>query len=119
MFKLDDNEDTIIKNWPVIISKPQDGGKVQTHEINVDYLMLPQDELSELIESSKENNGYTDIDICRRVVKGINGIADEQGKGIEYSPELLERLIQRPYIRTALVSTYFDAVAGRKAKRKN
>ena len=119
MFKLDDNEETIIKNWPVIINVPQDGGATQKHEITADYLLLPQDQLDELLATSRESDGSTDADILRRVVKRLGGVGDADGKAIDYTPELLERMIKRPYARAALVSTYFEAASGKKAKRKN
>jgi hypothetical protein len=120
MFKLDDNEETIIRNWPVIISVPQDGGAVQKNEISADFLLLPQDELDELMAASRESEGgSTDMDILRRVVKRITGVADADGKALDYTPELLDRLLNKSFIRSALVTTYFEAASGKKAKRKN
>jgi hypothetical protein len=120
MFKLDDNEETIIKNWPVIISVPQDGGAVQKNEISADYLLLPQDQLDDLLAASRESEGgTTDADILRRVVIRVGGVADADGKTLDYMPELLERLIKIPFCRAALVTTYFEAASGKKAKRKN
>lgn len=120
MFKLEDNDETVIKNWPVIISIPQDGGMVQKHEVSVDFLLLPQDQLTELMEASRESEGGSvDADILRRVVKRVTGVADADGKALDYTPELLERLIKKAFVRTAMVSTYFEASCGKKAKRKN
>jgi len=119
MFKLDDNEETIIKNWPVIINVPHDNGATQKHEITADFLLLPQDQLDEVLAASLDGEGSLDADILRRVVKRIAGVADAEGKAIDYTPELLERLIKRPYARSALLGTYFEAASGKKAKRKN
>jgi len=120
MFKLDDNEETIIKNWPVLINVPQDGGAVQKHEITADFLLLPQDQLDDLMTASRDSEGGSvDVDILRRVVKRITGVADADGKALDYTAELLERLIKKAYIRSALVTTYFEAASGKKAKRKN
>lgn len=120
MFKLDDNDEIIIRNWPVIINVPQDGGGVQKHEITADYLMLPQDQLDDLIASSRESEGgNVDADIVRRVVKRLGGVADADGKALDYTPELLEKMVKKSYVRLALTSTYFEAAAGKKAKRKN
>lgn len=120
MLKLDDNEETILKKWPVIISVPKDGGAVQKHEITADFLLLPQNELDELIEASRDaEDGSVDRDILRRVVKQLGDVADAEGKAIDYTPELLERMLKKAYIRAALISTYFEASSGKKAKRKN
>lgn len=115
MFKLDDNEETIIKNWPVIISIPQDGGGVQKQEISVDYLLLPQDQIDEIIGAE----GYSDGDLLRIVVRRVTGVGDADGKALDYTPELLGRLIRKQYVRAAMVTTYFEAASGKKAKRKN
>jgi len=119
MFKLDDNEETIIRNWPVIINVPQDGGATQKQEITADFLLLPQDQLDELASASRDGEGSIDADILRRVVKRLGGVADAEGKALDYTSELLERVIKKTYVRSALVSTYFEVSAGRKAKRKN
>lgn len=119
MFQLDDNEQTLVRNWPVIINVPQDGGTTRKREITADYLLLPQDEQDELLSQAQSDDGKVDAEILRRVVKGIGGVADAEGKPIEYSPELLERLMQKAYIRLALINTYLEATAGQKAKRKN
>jgi len=119
MLKLDDSEETLIKNWPVIINVPQDSGATQKHEITADFLLLPQDQLDELLASSRESEGSVDADILRRVVRRLGDVADADGKPLDYTPALLDRMIQRPYIRSALVTTYFEAAAGKKAKRKN
>ncbi|HEU0282324.1 MAG TPA: hypothetical protein VFQ99_00950 [Gallionella sp.] len=119
MFKLDDNEEIIIKNWPVIINVPQDGGGVMKCEVFADYLLLPQDQYDEQLAASREGDGNVDADILRRVVRRLEGFADADGKAIDFTPELLERVIRKSYIRAALMATYFEVCAGKKAKRKN
>ena len=120
MFKLDENEEIIIKNWPVIISKPQDGGTQQKHQITADFLLLPDDKLEELMAASRESeNGNVDRDIARRVVVKISGVAGADNTPLEFNAELLEKLLNKRYVRSALVATYFDAVNGKKAKTKN
>lgn len=120
MFKLmDDEEEVIIKDWPVVLSMPQDGGAVQKHEIRADFLLLSQDEIDAQLEQSREGEGNADADILRRVVKRLGGIADAEGKVLDYTPDLLEKMLKRPYARSALISTYFEASAGKKGKRKN
>lgn len=120
MFKLmDDEEELVIKDWPVLINIPQDGGKVAKHEIRTDFLMLPQAEVDEQLEQSRESDGNADRDILRRVVRNLSDVADSEGKPLEFTKELLDRMINKPFVRSALISSYFDAANGRKAKRKN
>ncbi len=121
MFKLMDDEDAgkEIKDWPVLINIPQDGGKVAKHEIRADFLLLPQADVEEQMEQSRESDGNVDRDILRRVVRKLSDVADAEGKPLDYTTELLERMINKSYVRSALISCYFDAANGRKAKRKN
>lgn len=120
MFKLDDNEEIIIRNWPVVITVPQDGGAVQKNEITADFLLLPQDQLDELLAASRDGDvSNADPDLLRRVVQRLGGIGDAGGTAIDYTPDLLERMIKKPFVRSALVTSYFEASAGKKAKRKN
>jgi hypothetical protein len=117
--RLDDSEEILIKKWPVVVSSPKDGGGVSTNEILVDFALLPQDELDTVIEASRDGDGGGDANVLRRVVKSVSGIEDADGKAIDYSDDLLNRLLKRPNIRSAMMTAYFDAVIGKKGKRKN
>lgn len=120
MFKLlDEAEGRLVKKWPVLIKVPLDEGRVAQHEIRADYLVLPQDELDALMEASRESEGKADSDLMRRVVRCLHDVEDKDGNPIDYTPELLERMLKIPSARLALVTTYFEAAAGQKAKRKN
>ena len=119
MFKLQDDTELLIKNWPVVIGVPQDEGRIAKHEIRADFHVLPQAEIEELMEASREGGGSVDADTLRRVVRRVHDVADAEGKPMDYTPELLERMIQIPYVRIALITAYFEAAAGKKAKRKN
>lgn len=57
--------------------------------------------------------------MLKRVVRRVTGVADADGNALDYTPELLERIITKTYIRVALVNSYWDANSGKKAKRKN
>lgn len=120
MFKLTDDNDegTIIKNWPVIISVPQDGGTVQQHQITADFLLLPHTELDEMA-AALEGDGRLDVEMLRRVVKRVGNVSDANGAVLDSSPELIERLLKKAYVRAALIKTYHEAASGQKAKRKN
>ena len=115
----DENEEILIKDWPVIINVPQDGGVVAKHEIRADFALLPQDKIDEQIEASRESNGNADIGILEQVLRKLGGFQDKSGNKLEYSVELQTRVIKIPYVRSALVNAYFEAAGGKKAKRKN
>lgn len=119
MFKLDDNEEIIIKNWPVIINIPQDGGTTRAHQINADFLLLPQDKYNEQLEISRDSDSGADTEMLRRVVKRLDGVADADGKPLDYTPDLLDKMLKKAFVRSALFDAYNEANSGKKAKRKN
>ena len=119
MLKLDTSDETIIRNWPVIINVPQDGGTIAKHEITVDFMLLSQDRYSELLKDFEESGTEPNVEMLKRLVRGIKGVADESGNPLEFSEELLARLTKKAYVRVALFNAYTDANTGNKAKRKN
>lgn len=119
MFKLPEETELLVKKWPVVVSVPQDDGRIAKYEIRADYHLLSQEELDDLMEASRESGGSTDADMLRRVVRCLYDVQDAGGHAIEHSDDLLDRLINIPYVRIGLVNAYFTAAAGQKAKRKN
>ena len=120
MFKLPDpSDEPLIKSWPVLISAPQDGGRVAKFEVTADFVMLPQSEIDDLLEQARESDGNVDNAVIDRVVRGLAGFSDTSGNAIPYGPDLVERIKGIPYVRKAIVTAFFDATHGRKAARKN
>jgi hypothetical protein len=109
----------IVRNWPVVVPVPEDGGKISKHEIFVDYEVLPQSELEELEQTARQSGESMDSLLLSRVVKSINGLVDEQNKPIEFNEETLAASKNRGNQRQAMVLAYYDVHAGRKAARKN
>lgn len=114
-----ENEETIIKDWPVLINAPQSGGAVARHEVRADFALLSQEEIDAQIEESRDSNGNADIDILKKVLRNLGGFQDAAGNKLDYSPDMQARVLKIPYVRSALINTYFEAAAGKKAKRKN
>ncbi len=114
-----ENEETIIKDWPVIINVPQSGGAVAKHEVRADFLMLSQEQIDAQIEESRESNGNADIGILNQVLRNLGGFQDASGNKLDYSADMQARVLKIPYVRSAMINTYFEAAAGKKAKRKN
>jgi hypothetical protein len=107
MFKLV-NKRTV--KWPVTIQVPQDGGGSRPSKITCEYELLPQAELDDLLAASG------DAAFLRQVVLGIDGLADEDGQTLAYSDEIAGQLFQIVYARNAIMSGYFEALAGGRAK---
>ena len=101
----DEQEAKIVRKWPVVIQVPQDGGQVTKSEIECDFMILPQDEMDALIQSSREGDG--DEDVLRRVWVGFGRVQDAAGNPIEYSDAVRDRMLKIPYVRGAILRGYF------------
>jgi hypothetical protein len=107
MFKLQSLETPI--RWPVRVSIPRDGGVASKVTFHASFRVLPQDRLDELASAS-------DADWAEAIVAGWDGVADEDGATIEFSPEALARMVQIVYVREAIRLAYFDCMNGRAVK---
>ena len=47
------------------------------------------------------------------------GVENEAGEPIEFSPEALAGLMEISYVRTALIRSYFESISGGASRRKN
>ncbi len=103
--------------WPVTISVPQDGGRVQKHEITARFDILPQSRLDDLVRGQR--GADEDKDLLREVLLGWDGVADEDGVAIEFADAPRDQLLDIPYVRGALLKAYFEAASGSAAARKN
>lgn len=97
--------------WPVTVEVPQDGGKTQKAEFEVEFEVLAQDQLEALPREGK--------DMLAAVVIGWSGVQDEGGEPIEYSEEAKAQLLGVTYVRAALFGAYQEVQVGRAAARKN
>ena len=89
-------------DWPVIVPVPQDGGKLQEQTLQVRFQLLDESEEKEI--DAGEDAGRERI---RRAVLGFAG--SEQA---EFTPELLEAMLNRPYVRLALNKAYAEFSVG-------
>ena len=104
--------------YPVNIHEPENGRKI-VRKVDFSFLTISPDEVADLLLRSKEaqlsgEDSSFDRDLCVRVVKGWKSgdITDEQGAAIEFSDDMLLALIDIPYVRKAIVETYFEALNG-------
>lgn len=110
MFKLA-TKNTVL--WPVTVNVPADGGGVAKHTMSVEFLVLPQDEME---RAAREGD-----DLLARTVCGWKdgAVMDESGQAIAFSDEAKARLLNIPYVRTALFAALAEINQGRAAARKN
>jgi hypothetical protein len=114
MFKVSNNR--VVKDWPVIISVPQDGGRVMKYEAKADFEIIAQPEQDAIYA----NNG-NDVTLLNRTVVGW---PDGQFQGADESPLLFNdeskaQLFAISYVRQAFTAAYLLAFNGREGQRKN
>lgn len=120
MFTLADKR--IVKNWPVPVSAPKDGGGATEQAMKADIkLMSTEQMLAEIkaeesaIESVADAIAYQKS-FVRKYVRGLDDIADTNGEAIAYSADVLERVLDIPYARRALYEAVWDASRGAPTK---
>jgi len=114
---MDDDKAKEIKNWPVMINIPADGGATTKSEIRCDFLLLPQDDIDSSIQAARD--GDEEADLMRRAWIGFNGVQDSSGNMVEFSAVNRDKLLKISYVRSAVTREYFNAVSGGKPKRGN
>ena len=114
MFKISQNR--IVKEWPVVIAVPQDGGRVMKQEAKVDFDIITQPEQDALYA-----NGGNDVTLLQRVVKGwADGqFQNEDESPLRYNEESMALLFAISYVRQAFVAAFYLAFTGREGQRKN
>lgn len=109
-FKVEENKSV---KWPVTVAIPRDGGRTTKATFSATFKLLEQDELDNVME----NGG--DREIGCAVLQDWEGVSDADGSPMPFSEAARDRLLAIPYIRTAIVSAYFQCSSGREAARKN
>lgn len=92
-------------NWPVRVPVPQDGGTVEAQEFIARFRLLTADE-EEAAKQSEDPDAFH-----KAFWVGLGGEDKD-----EFTPELVARMLARPYIRRALMTAYFECVSGSPAK---
>ena len=108
MFKLKKIPDVTLE---VPIDVPGDHGKSSRHTIRVKYRLLSVTEQKEVFEAP-DHQRPTDDALMARDVLDILDVKDEAGEPMAYSEELLEQMMDIPYVRASLVKGWLRAQAG-------
>lgn len=86
---------------------PIDGGhREETFEVT--YRVLTVEKIADFNLTTPE--GTTGF--LKAVLVELHDIADAQGNPVDYSDEVRDAVLNLPYARSAIVSGYFDGVAG-------
>lgn len=93
-------------DWPVKVSVPQDGGGVSEETFTARFRLLDDAEMA-TVEAHKEPAK----ELIRKALVGFGKDA-----GAEFSPELLEQMLARGFVRIAFNRAYGEFSMGVAAK---
>ena len=114
MFKVSKNR--VVKDWPVVIAVPQDGGKIMKYEAKVDFEMITQTEHDAIY-----TNAGNDITLLNRVVSGWpeGQFQSDDEQPLLFNEQSKTTLFEISYVRQAFIAAYLLAFNGREGQRKN
>lgn len=90
---------------PVKVRVPTDTGH-ETQELRARFRFRDDSEVPAI---TGRNGG---VDFLRDVTVELMDLVDDKGAPVEFTPELFERLLRLPYLRTGLIASYFAAQNG-------
>jgi hypothetical protein len=98
-------------SWPIKVQVPVDGRHAE-QVFSARFKKVDRDRLVEL------QSGDPDAEeaFLSEVVVGWEGVGDEQGNPLPFTPENRRLLLNVPYARTAVIEGYFEALGGRRRK---
>jgi hypothetical protein len=107
--------------WPVSLEIPIDGGKYERSTFKGKFKRITQSRAREMATSVGDGD-TTEVDVCREVLIGWEGITDDQGEPEAFSQSKLNQLLEIPLVANAIGEAFFESMFGRLtggAKRKN
>lgn len=97
-------------SWPVSFEVPMDNGTRAAQGFTARFRLLPQSRIEDLSATPQA--------LMAEALIGWEGIREEHGGDLPFSPEAVRALLDVPYILVALATAYADAVSGA-GPRKN
>lgn len=102
----------------ITVDVPLDMGKTERSSFVMEFKRLSVTETKELIEESTFKS-ISDEDMLQRYAVSWEGVVDDDGKDLVYNRANLERVLDVPYIRKAIMNAFIEDVFGKEATRKN
>lgn len=99
------NESRVVE-WPVDVSVPVDGGRVEVQRFTARFVLLPDSEVRALAEADADGKA-----LLRRVLAGAEGVSVEGGTVLDFG-ELRERLLEVTAVRRDATRAYFRCLHG-------
>lgn len=100
----------------VKVDVPTDNGKTVQRVFQAKFKRPTQSELDNIYKRINDKE-LTDHALIDEVMVGWDGVADEEGNALEFSPENLVALLEIHPTRPTIVQRFFDTVHG--SQRKN
>ena len=92
--------------WPVTAPMLTPDGPVE-QTFTVTFLEIDEDELNAIFEEPK-----SDIVLLKRVLVGWDDMVGSDEAPIPYSAETRDQVAKKPYLRSAVVQAYVNAILG-------
>jgi len=104
-------EETEPLHWPVRISRPLSGGKIDKRfGFTAHFRVLPVEQLDKLRRAG-------DREIIAQILVGWEpDLCDEHSQPLPFSAETRDRLAGIAYIKLAILEAYWEMMSGREAK---
>lgn len=110
MFTLSDEFD-----WPVTVRAPKDGG-FEEQTFTVRFRAITSGRAKRLAEdlapAAARDQERKLADLLPDVVIGWRDVVDEDGAPIPFDADALERILDLPYVRVAVMAAYVQAITG-------
>lgn len=88
----------------VEVAEPTATGGHRKSKIRVTYKLLSVEEYRRTAEQQAEDpDSLTDYDVMHRDVTHVKDVKDEDGKDVEFTPDLLTALLNRNDTRSAII----------------
>jgi hypothetical protein len=100
--------------WPVTVSIPQDQGKTTKATFTAEFELLDQQRIDDIVMGRDPEQP----DLLAAALIGWEGVADEAGNELPFTPENKRALLEITYVRTAILVAHAQLHRG-EAARKN
>ena len=106
MFKFEKNPTF---TWPVKVQVPIDGGKFEEHVFTARWQLQEAAALRKFQAEHPEGGAAA---LLEKALKSWSDVQETDGTPIEFTPENVKRLADAPHVRSALITSYWDAADG-------
>lgn len=102
-------------SWPVKVNVPTDDGEGGTEEaeFQMRFKYLPVPELNQVLSKLAV---ASDAATVKEYIIGWDGLADQDGKTLVFSPENLDRIMRISYMLVGINRSFIDCQMGRISK---